>query len=269
MLSSMETPMGITVIGPQGQPLRIQRIHPAFWAGKEILNQDLPATQLWQKLQDLVTNPLQALVSWCAKFGVSLADGGETFKLQNRTLNRAAWLPLLQRCQAAAGSPLPALLLAEKMGELAVVADIGKSCFHLQVLADGTQKIGIVKLAMLPDEVRVGDLAGTDGIGETACLVSYDNFNVKLDGCVEPVRGMVLARFDPHLVSQAHDILTEPVILGFNQTYRCQEGSAEGWLEDLSFDSLSAARRNAKEIQDSGAEARIINRITDSVVSLS
>ena len=58
MLSCMETPLGMMVIGPQGQSLRVQRSHPAFTAGQELLRQALPAEQLWQRLQDLMADPL-------------------------------------------------------------------------------------------------------------------------------------------------------------------------------------------------------------------
>lgn len=267
MLSSMETPMGVTVIGPTGQSLRLQRSNPAFQAGKEMLRQDMPAEQVWQKLQELLANPLQAIVSWCGKFGLRFVDEGATLRLQDRVLDRAQWLPLLQRCQAVSASPAPVLRIAEVLGKDAQSAKVGELCLHWQELAGGAFRLGVVAKQMLPDEARVGDLVGGDTNGPCVGLVSFDSVTVSTDGAVDGLKGMVIAKLgtDEHA---AADVLQEPVILGFNRTYRCEEGTADGWLEDLSFDSLKAARLNAKDIQKSGAEVRIINRVTGEVVSL-
>lgn len=271
MLSFMETPQGVTIVGPQGQALRLHRGHLAFTAGKELLQQALPAEQVWQKLQELLANPLQALANWCTRFGLRLSGEGEILRLQDVELNRGRWLPLLQRAQAAAGSPLPVLHLAEKLGAQAEQAEVAQLCLHWRETPMGPQ-LGIVKQVGLPEDVRVGDLVLPGASGGCACLVSYDQF--WLESADSPIsngivlsQGMVIARQGDHTV-KAEAILAEPVIMGFNRTYRCEEGTSDGWLEDLSFDSLAEARLNAKEIQESGGEARIINRITGDVVAL-
>jgi len=266
MLSCMETTLGLMVIGPKGQSLRLQRSNPAFLAGRDILRQALPAEQAWQKLQELMVNPLNAMISWCERFGITLKDDGTTLRLNDVSLGRACWLPLLNRTQAVGGSPTHILNFAVKLGKMAENARVADVAIHLQENKLQGHQPSLLKVVLLPREARTSDIVTTASRGDTPFLVSYQDYSVAADGEVMPQRGVVLSIVRDK--SEVDDILQQPAILGFNRTYRCEEGSAEGWLEDLSFDSLTLARRNAKEIQDSGSDARIINRITGEVVAM-
>lgn len=269
MLSNMETALGLTVIGPSGQSLRIQRSNPVFASSKALLNTAAPAEQIWLQLQTLLANPLQALVSWCARFGLRLEDRGDSLRIQDTELGRAEWLPLLQRTHAAGGSPKPLVRLAAKLGASAGRMDVSKLCLHWQERPGRDPEVGIVKLAGLPMDAKVGDLVLPGATGPNACLVSYDQFAGDETVGFDLLRGMVIACYGkPGGADPAQDILEEPVILGFNKTYRCEEGTPDGWLEDFSFDSLKAARLNAREIQAIGSEVRIINRITGDMVAI-
>ncbi|KVP97003.1 hypothetical protein WJ96_07485 [Burkholderia ubonensis] len=262
----METQLGLTVIGPKGQQLRLQRNNPTFQAGRDILRQSLPAEQQWLKLQELVANPLKALVDWCERFGLVFKDEGDTLRLNDATLNRTRWLPLLNRTQAVGGSPKHLLQFAERLGGQAKDAKVGNIALHLQDDKLRGLQPGLLMKVDLPKEARTGDVVNESSTGSVPFLVSFSDILVQPDGALKPQCGMVLTQVSDE--KDTADILAQPAILGFNRTYRCEEGSVDGWLEDLSFDSLKAARRNAKEIQDTGAEARIINRITGEPVSL-
>ncbi len=266
MLSCMETQLGLMVIGPNGKTLRIQRNNPAFLASREILRQSMPSEQVWQKLQELVVNPLKALVSWCEGYGLTFKDEGDTLKLNDVTLARTTWLPLLNRTQAVGGSPRYLLNFAEKLGPNAKTAMVGEVALHLREDKLKGLQPALLKQVNLPAECRMGDLVTESSTGKTPFLVSYEDYSATAEGVLQCHRGMVLSAVRDE--QEAQDILAQPAVLGFNRTYRCEEGTPEGWLEDLSFDSLKAARLNAKEIQDSGSESRIINRITGQVVAL-
>ena len=266
MLTFMNTQLGMTVIGPKGQHLRLLRSNPGYLTARDILRQSLPAEQQWVKLQELVANPLKALADWCERFGLTFKDEGATLHLNDVALDRLRWLPLLNRTHVAGGSPKFLLQFAERMGGQAKDAKVGNIALHLQVDKLKGLQPALLMQVNLPKEARMGDIVTESSTGSVPFLVSFNDFSVLPDGGLQPHRGFVLAEVLD--VKEAEDILTQPAILGFNQTYRCEEGTAEGWLEDLSFDSLKAARRNAKEIQDTGAEARIINRITGEAVSL-
>jgi hypothetical protein len=265
-LSCIETHNGVSVVGPKNQTLRIQRNNPVFSTGLAILRGTLPAEQKWMQLQDLVLNPLKAVVDWCERFGLAFTDAGDTLYLNDAPLSRERWLPLFNRMQAAGGSPLHLLQFAEKLGGESRVAQVGKIALHLQdKKLLGLQPALLVKMG-LPKDARTGDIVTESSRGEVPFLVSFHEVTAQADGTLLPITGLVLTPVMNE--SEAADVLAQPVVLGFNRTYRCEEGSSDGWLEDLSFDSLLAARRNAKEIQESGAEARIINRVTGDAVSL-
>lgn len=266
MLSCMETQMGLMVIGPKGQNLRLQSNHPAFRAGRDILRQSIPAEQMWQKLQELVANPLKALVDWCDRFGVRLQCEGDTLLLNDASLNRARWESFLGRMQAVSGSPKTVLQFVESLGANAGAVRASRLSLHLRDDLLSGPKPAVLRMVNLPEEARTGDLVNESSTGPVPYLVSYDDYLAEDSGNLVLRKGAVLSRVSSE--AEAADILQQPVVLGFNRTYRCEEGTADGWLEDLSFDSLTAARRNAKDIQNSGAEARIINRITGESVPL-
>jgi len=265
MLSSMETELGITVVGPTGQLIRLLRNNPVFLSGRDILRQALPAEQQWEALQDLVANPLQALVDWCARFGMVFVVDGETLKLNDAVLNKECWLPLLIRTHAVSGSPKHILQFAELLGGGAKNAPVQKVTLHLQEYPLGYQP-RLLQVRELPKDVRRGDIVTTASTGDTPFLVSYNDILVTPDGKLMPVRGIVLAKVTDEKATA--EVLEQPAILGFDMTYRCEGGSVAGWLADHSFDSLKAARSNAEDILKEGHDARIINRITGESVSL-
>ncbi|MBU9200436.1 hypothetical protein KTD31_03585 [Burkholderia multivorans] len=266
MLSCMETQMGLMVIGPKGQKLRLLSNNPAFRAGRDILRQSMPAEQMWQKLQDLVANPLKALADWCDRFGVRLQCEGDTLLLNDVSLQRTCWEGLLSRMQAVGGSPKTILQFAEALGANAGAVEAGQLSLHLREDLLSGPRPAVLRMVNLPKDARTGDLVNETSSGSVPYLVSYDDYLAEDSGNLILRKGTVLNRVTSE--AEAADILLQPAILGFNRTYRCEEGTADGWLEDLSFDSLTAARRNAKDIQNSGAEARIINRITGESVPL-
>jgi hypothetical protein len=261
----METQMGLTVIGPDGQSLRLLRNHPAFLSGRNIVREAIPAEQQWSKLRELMANPLRALSDWCARFGIRFVDQGATLKLGDCELNREGWLPLLQRCHSTAGSPEAVMLLAEKIRQADKLANLAGVCLHLRDNPLRGKQVGIVTLRGLPPAARAGDLVDMTGTGTAPYLVSHDGFLLREDGTLQLRDGIVLGPTPGDDI--AKDVLAQPVILGNCRTYRCEEGSADGWLEDNSFDSLMQAIGNARDIQKTGSEARVINRITGDVVA--
>lgn len=266
MLSCMETKQGLTVIGPQGQVLRLLRRDPIFLEGKNILQLTLPAEQQWQQLQSLVLNPFKALVSWCERFGLTFKEDGGLLKLNDVPLNSKDWLPLFQRTQRVCGSPQFILNFANRLGDHATAAKAGNVTLHLREDKLRGRQAALLKKVGLAATARTGDIVTETSSGPVPYLVSYDDLLVQPDGEIKGLRGIVLS---PVLLEkEADDVLAQPAVLGFDQTYRCEEGTSEGWLHDRSFDSLAAARLNAHEIQATGAEVRIINRITGDAVSL-
>lgn len=263
-ISCVDSSQGLSIFGPQGQFMRLLPNSPALAACRDIVRGSMPAEQKWNLLQELIANPLKVLVDWCARFSIRFVDEGETFRLQDRQLNRAGWLSLLQRCHATAGSPEPVLALAEKIGPADRTADLTGACIHLRRDPRLGNKVGIVKLVDLPAAARAGDRVDTTSTGDTPFLVSYEGFHLHDDGTLRMLNGFVLAPAPDRDV--AADVLAQPVILGHNQTYRSEEGSPEGWMESFSFDSLKEAINDAKDIQKTGAEARIINRVSGAVV---
>jgi hypothetical protein len=270
MLSSMITQLGLMVIGPGGEAVRIQRGHPAFAACCALVGEPLPAEQRWAGLKELMGNPLKALIDWCARFGVLLVDGdeGDILRLQDRELRRCTWLPLLNRSYATGGSPIPVLLLAEKLGAVNSAAKVGDACLHLGHSADGSPRfLGLVKTRQLPAASRAGDLVDRNSTGDTPFLVSYETFNMDVQaGDLVMGEGRVLGPV-PGAAEILADVLAQPVILGHDHTYRCEEGSPDGWLAARSSDSLKEAITHAREIRTFGSDVRIINRISGEPVA--
>lgn len=265
MLSCMDTPNGLMVMGPKGQALRLPSSHPAYRAGRDIVRQALPAEQAWHLLQELMANPLKAVVDWCERFGLAFTGDADTLHVNDKAFRRNAWLPLFQRSQAVGADPRHLLRFADKLGELADAAQVGHVALHLQDDKLTGLQPAVLRMVRLPTEVRTGDIVLPSAFGPKPFLVSFREYSVGSDGQLVMEKGVVLSEVVDE--KEAADILAQPAILGFNRTYRCEQGTVSGWLEDLSFDSLIAARRNAKEIQDTGAEVRILNRITGDIVA--
>lgn len=270
MLSSMTTPLGVTVIGPSGHALRLPASHPAFRTGCELLQAGLPGEQTWQKLQELVANPLKAMASWCDRFGVTIVEDDDFITLNDLKLSRAKWLPLLTRLEATGGSPGLALRLAAKLGATAAQANVADVCIHVQ--RETLNPLGLLKLEYLPADARPGDKVEVPANTGLPFIVSYASVSADEEGVLALCEGVVLSKVDVTQVEglkYTMDALAQPGVIGHNQTYRCEQGSSTGWLEDFSFDSLAQARLNAAEMSTEGSEVRIINRITGELVSIS
>lgn len=265
MLSCMETQLGMTVIGPEGEALRIQRTNPVFASCKKLLRDGLPAEMCWIRLHELLANPLSALVDWCERYGMRFKDGDGVLRLNDMHLPRERWLPLFQKAMATSCSPEFVLRLAmtlDKDLERALVSD---ECFNIEANSIAGVRTRLVRVAKLPETARPGDWVSGTLAGDTPFLVGYFDFGVADDGKLIAHKGTVLRKVLPS--DDIDDVLAQPFIQGQNRTYRCEEGTSGGWLEDLSFDSLKEAIRNAKDIQSTGAEARIINRLTGEPVA--
>lgn len=273
MISSMETQLGLMVVGPTGECLRIERSHPSFQAGREAVRKSLPGEQIWMELKALMADPLRSLALWCERFGLKFRQDGATFNLNDTKLSKEKWIPLLQRLQAVSGTPVPALTLASMLRSYsddvqAVIvqeANVGNVCLHLDTRG-GLNVVNLVRSVMLPAEAKPGDIVLPSAKGAHPFLVSYSDFHATSSGDLVGVKGSVLCSAEDML--HTADILAQPIILGANNTYRCEEGTADGWFEDMSFDSLEAARHNVKAIRNTGAEARIINRVTNLPVEI-
>ena len=273
MLSIMETQLGLMIVGPNGKSLRISRTNPAFAASKDVVNLAMPWEQSWEKLQELSTNPLKAFSDWLAIFGLEFSNvDADSFRINDSKLSKAHWLPLLQKTQAVAGTPVPVMRLHAKLKKDVPdgTVQVSNECIHWAYSAVSGYEPYLIRKVMLPVDARRGDLVDAGSRGGTLFLVSYSDFKAKInvegsEGTLEFGSGVVLQK--PSSETEADAILLEPVIIGNNRTYKCEEGDRAGWLEDLSFDNLIAARINIKAIRDSGSEARIINRISNAVVA--
>lgn len=269
MLSHMTTHLGLTVMGPDGQPLRLLATSPAYRAGMDLLSRGLPDEQLWVQLKELVSSPLKALVSWCERFGARLSEDQDTLTLDGMSLSRQHWLPFLSRLEAVSGSPQVAVRLAKMLGDSAAKADIGQACLHVDWNPEAPMRL--LRLEKLAAEALPGDVVlGTATEGDWF-LVSYGAFHADQEtGALNYSLGKVLQRVEDGAdgLAKATDILAQPCVLGLNRTYQCEMGSAEGWLFEDSFDSLAAARKNAADLVKAGDEVRIVNRISRDTVRL-
>lgn len=261
-LSVMETQLGLTIVSSFGQ-LRVVRHNPAYNSCKAILTKGLPAAQAWQEISELAANPLKSFYDWLVGFGyqAKVEDGFLTIDNFPTELSIEKWKPHFDKVRSTAGSPEPSLQFAKRVGNNLDLETMKNLCIHWQASPTGYTP-RFAQKRMLPEQARPGDLVTAAASGNWPFLVSYDhcvsNGNLVLEG------GMVFKK-----LAQEDDcarLLAEPVILGTNRTYRCEEGDPSGWLEDLSFDSLVQARANLKEITQTGAEGRIINRISGLVV---
>lgn len=271
MLACMETQLGITIMGPTGNHLRVQRTSPVFASCKKLLSEGLPEQLCWTKLHELVANPLSALLDWCEGFSVRFNDAGNLLCLNDVQLPRKQWLPLFERTMAVAGSPHLILAAAElfsnHLDQMAGATECLQVSERFLKSSSGAVSLlaaNVVRVANLPASARAGDQVTGSGGGDFPYLVGYFDFDFK-DGVLNPLRGRVLRKLS--LDEDLADVLAQPFIQGQNLTYRCEEGTNDGWLEDMSFDSLSNAIFNAKDIQRTGAEARIINLLTGGVVA--
>lgn len=265
MLSCMETQLGMTVIGPTGEALRIQRVNPVFASCKNLLREGLPAEMCWVRLQALLDNPLSALVDWCERFGMRFKDSEDVLRLNDMQLPREQWLPLFQRSMATSNSPVFILRLASTLDSALSQARISDECFCIEEHSIAGPRVKLVRIAHLPENARPGDWVSGTHAGDTPFLVGYFDFSVADDGRLIPHKGTVLRKVSS--TESIDDVLAQPFIQGQNRTYRCEEGSPDGWLEVESFDSLKDAIFNAKDIQRTGAEARIVNRLTGETVA--
>lgn len=273
MISSMETQLGLMIVGPAGDCLRIERSHPAFQAGKDAIRKSLPGEQIWQELQALMADPLRPMALWCERFGLKFSQDDATINLNDTKLSKEKWVPLLHRLQTVSGTPIVALTLADMLrsysghvpASTVQEANVKNVCLQLDTRG-GFEVVNLVRQVTLPESAKPGDVVFQSAQGSRPFLVAYSDFYAASSGELIGVKGTVLRSAEDML--HTADILAQPIILGADRTYRCEEGTAEGWFEDMSTDSLEEARRTLREIRDTGADARIVNRVTNLPVEI-
>lgn len=267
MLSSMTTQNGLTIFGPDGSPLRLPASSPVYRAGKALLQQELTGEQTWKELLDLVANPLKSMASWGERFGVTIREDGDTLFLNDIKLSREAWLPLLCRLEATSGTPKVAMKLASQLGTTAYAAAVRDACLHHP---DGPgSKLYFLRLDRLPAGIKPGDRVIEPGTAGEWFMVSYASAAVSDTGALVLADGVVVQQVDSGVdaLDTAQDVLQQPCVVGLDRTYRCEYGNASGWFPDFAFDSLKKARQNASELHAQGEEVRIINRVSNELVS--
>ena len=183
------------------------------------------------------------------------------------TVPASAWTNLLNRLKTVNASPVHAFALAQRFEKQEAVTRLTAitACIHAREnQTPSAATTNLLGVRLLPADVRIGDKVSPESRGKVPALVSYDHYRVTDAGQIELLDGFVL---QPAFQGGfTEDVMAQPAILGFNRTYRCEEGTEDGWLEDLSFDSLKEAQVNIADIENAGGEARIINRITGKVV---
>lgn len=271
MLSCMETQLGLMIIGPSGQSKRVERANPAFSVVRELLRQTCPAEQTWALISEVLSDSMRPLALWCESAGLKFSWADKILKLNDVRLGGRNWVSFLQRLQSSAATPDVAMKFAKslragvslELGERIDNINLDSVCLHLSERL-GLETVNLVRLQNLPPAARSGDIVLPSSTGSVPFLVSYHDAEIDDLGNFVTSKGTVLTKAD-ELVYSA-DVLRQPAIIGFDRTYCCYEGSPSGWIEDASFDGLDAARKNIEDIRLSGAEARLINRISGHVI---
>lgn len=265
MLSVLNTLMGLTIVKPNGKTLRFPIQSPLYATASLILKQGYPAEQAWEALATLTDNPLKPFLDWLSGYGYVYRELSDKLFSINDVVATKQWLTKLKYIQESAGSPVHLVSVMKDLGSKALqVLNADSVCVHANVVAAMIPQL--IQFGFVDPEAKPGDrVESLSATGKgVPCFVSHSYYTTSNDGQLVYGQGYLLDKFER--VETALEILKEPVILGNNRTYRCEEGDQDGWLEEQSFDSLAAAKRNIKAIKASGYDARVVNRITGSVV---
>lgn len=281
MISTMSTPTGMTLINQKtGQMLRVNRSNPVFDDVSAVVTSRLTLDQVWDKVRLLLTDPLEGLRQWLGNRGLHLTVDSDHFSfggssdLSKFSLSKT-WLPYLESIKLAGGDPKAFISFLKSLinqnvfssKDMTAWAKPQNFCVHVHQPIAGHFVYRLLGARKLPEGCSYGDLVTESSIrGSKNYLVSYDSFN-GFDGELVPNSGIVLRELTNEL-DWLDDILGQPMSMGTNRTYQCEEGTGEGWFNDLATDSLALAKVTAKEIISSGSEARVINRITGDLISL-
>jgi len=297
MLSVMETPLALTVLNPKGgDSLRILKNSKVFQPTKALIKSDLPVEEVWSRIKQFANNPLTSLRYWFARFGVNFSDKipeemakeclaefnkpTDFMLVDGYVLPKAAWMPYFERIRETGGNPKVATLFLDKL--VANENDVFKRRFFREVRfshpihagqsAYGTQNLGLLYILALPEEARPGDIVTCSSRGNVLHMVSFtevsgrDIMSALVKGSTLDCKGVVLYPILGAMRRLEIDLMNQPMLLGFNRTYQCEEGSSNGWLVTESTDSLMEAKKIVEEVRASGSEARIVNRLTGDVI---
>jgi len=280
MLSIMETPAGLTMVNPYGLgSIRIPVSNPNYKDARKLVQSGLPVQQVWEKAQAMLQNPRLAFNSWLSQFGIALSEDTTEesaptrsgfFKFGGFFLSEDVWWEWLNKLKECGGNPQVALNFLETLSNQRPAEEIEQFRIKSPLLftpGDDGPKVRFFDIVSLPENALPGDkvcAVGIDGFpGQAQFAIAYD----KIGSRGEMVEGVVLYKYPKDALKFKQDVLSQPMLLGFNQTYRCQEGSSDGWLETLQTDSLLEAKEAFEEVQAAGYEARIVNRITGLVIT--
>lgn len=265
MLSVLNTLMGLTIVGPNGKTLRFPTKSPLHSDAASILKKGYPAEQAWEALATLTENPLKPFLDWLNSYGCVYRELNDDLFSINDVVAPKQWLKKLKYIQESAGSPIPLVSVMKDLGSKALqVLNADSVCVH--AIAVAGMKPQLIQFGFVDPDANLGDkVESLSATGKgVPCFVTHNQYTPSNDGNLVYGHGVLLDKFENR--ETALEILKEPIILGHNRTYQCEEGDTHGWLEENSFDSLAAARCNLKAIKASGYDARIVNRITNSVV---
>lgn len=261
MISSMESQLGLTILDQSGTNLRVFRSNPAYEEVRALLRDSKePSNVTMDRIQALLADPLEAILRWSARMGFPLSRSPAPGEIVV-----SSWAPFLSRLMKVGSTPEVAIRLARQVAADGTGISMDQVCTLWTPANRGRDAtVQVLHRCALPAEARIGDHVANlktvtgPSIGLVATLTPWDGV-ADMAGEVVQVGGNVQA---------LNDVLREPSILGLNRTYRCEEAGESGWLEDFSFDSLTSAIENLKDIRAHGAEARLVNRITNTVINV-
>ena len=274
MLSVMDTQTGLTVVNPTGGMVRVQRNHPAYGEAKRIATeQALPREVAWQRISTLLKDPFSVFKDWFAKHGVSFSYDADTVSVSGIALNKS-WVLFIEKLKNRGGDPKFFVnfikQLENKVGDALPQAKPDGLTIHILKHKSGVTAFNAFKVVNFARKIRPGDIVQPSDLSGTGTpfMVSFHDIGVDhLSGNLVYREGLVMGEVDHHQKTWIEDIADQPMILGDGRTYKVEEGSPEGWLEDMSTDSLAEARAFASEIKEPGIEVRIVNRLTGETLS--
>jgi len=261
MISSMESPLALTIIDQQGSNLRVAREHPAFEEVKRLLRDpSQPAVVVMDQIKSMLADPLETILRWAARMGFPLnrTPGAGGFDVTR-------WAPYLSRLMRAGSTPEIAIVMSRMVADPLSI-DQSKVCAHWKPASGrgGDAGLRFLYQVSLPVKASIGDSIAdmTDVKGDVLGLAStmqpWDG-TTSLPGEVVQIGAKV---------TPLDLVLAEPAVLGQDMTYRVEEASSSGWMQEFSYDSIARAKLGLDEIRETGVEARLVNRITGVVIDV-
>lgn len=277
MLSYMDTTLAVTVVNPKGgAPLRISKLIGEYRSIDEVLKNDkLPADEAWNLIQDLLADPYKGLRDWITSFGLSFSYDEELCQFEGISLIKNHWISFFEKIKLSAGDPNLALKLINKLSNQDNFSSFRPSShlFHVHKKLSGDVDVNLLRVLTMPLDVQAGDLVDSSqqtpsgSSSGVRALVSFYDVEIESSGILKPIEGFVVQTTDSIGTLTLRDVLDQPMTLGLNRTYKCEEFTGTHWVEILSTDSMVEASKCYKEIIEDGFESRIINRISNQVVN--